>query len=401
MQARFSTLLVRRIMLVVTAVLLVSASGIVGTLTADWGFWKRYLNLPSDPGEMPDSFYRPAESIDGPAAAFFQAASAEEAGIDAAALESAAKYAEANNSVALIVLRHGKVVMERYWQGMTPAQSFSGRAMSRSLVGFAYGFAVTAGLVSLDDPVRKYLPEWADDRRGTITLRQMLQNVSGLEETQPDDRNPFGKATRLSLGTDFAQTALSFGLEHEIGGRFAWSNVNAQVLGIILERATGMRYARYIEQRLWRPLGAGHAEFYLDRDRGMPAVYCCFRALPRDFARLGQLLANDGALGMTQVLPRGWVAKLRQTTGVNPLYGFQIWSGRAQPGIREYLTGSGAGVRHGEAFATDDVVWMEGGGGRSVWAIPSRQLVIVRLGRATKTWDASVLPNTIYRGLKN
>lgn len=388
-------------MLVVTGVLLVAVSAGVGVLTADWGFWKRYLNLPKDAGEWPDSFYQPTAGIDGPGTPFFPALVPGAAGVDADALVAAAKWAEANNSVALIVLRRGQVALERYWQGMSATQGFSGRAMSRSIVGMAYGFAVADGKLALDDPAGRYLPEWADDARGRITLRQLLQNVSGLEEVPLNSGGPFAKNSRLSLGTNFGRTALSFRLEHETGGRFALSNANAQVLGVILERATGEDYEHYVEQRLWKPLGAGHADFYMDRERGMPAVYCCFRTTPHDFARLGQLLVDDGAVNGRQVLPRGWVAQMRQTTGVNPLYGLQIWSGRAAAGTREYTVGSGQGVKHGEPYVTDDVIWMEGGGGRTIWAIPSKQLVIVRLGRASRTWDASVLPNTIYRGLRD
>jgi CubicO group peptidase (beta-lactamase class C family) len=388
-------------MLVLTGVLLVAVSTVVGVLTADWGFWKRYINLPKDPGEWPEAFYQPKAGIDGPGAAFFPAATPEAVGIDPAALDAASAWSEANNSVALIVLRGGRTVLERYWQGMTAEQSYSGRAMSRSIVGMVYGFAVADGKLALDDPAEKFLPEWRNDPRGRITIRQLLQNLSGLEEVPLNVGGPFSKNTRLSLGSDFGAAALSFRLQHETGGRFYLSNANPQLLGLILQRATGIDYARYVEQRLWRPMGGAHADFYMDRERGMPAVYCCFRARPRDFARLGQLLAADGRVGDAQVLPPGWVAQMRQTTGVNPLYGFQIWSGRAPAGIREYTVGSGQGIRHAEAFATGDVLWMEGGGGRTIWAIPSKQLVIVRLGRASKTWDGSVLPNTIYRGLRD
>ena len=58
-------------------------------------------------------------------------------------------------------------------------------------------------------------------------------------------------------------------------------------------------------------------------------------------------------------------------------------------------------MAHGEPYDTDDVIWMEGGGGRTIWAIPSQELVIVRLGRASPDWDASMLPNTILRGLRS
>ena len=411
----------RRVMLVVTIVLLVLCAALAGIVAADWPYLQRVLAVTrlSDGGEWPDAFYQPVARIDGGGrGAFFPAAEAGATTIDPVALQAAAQWAEANNSVALLVLHRGRVQLERYWQGASAETPFSGRAMSRSLVGLAYGDAVADGRLSLDDPASKYLDEWRGEPRGAITIRQLLQNVSGLQEIELDSplprpgagpidfalalvRTAASRNTRLSLGTDFGAAALSFPLEHEPGTRFAFSNANSQLLGLILERATGTGFEQYVERHLWAPLGGGVGEFYLDRANGMPAVYCCFRATPRDWLRVGSLLANDGVFDGRQVLPRGWVREMaRGTSTVNPLYGLQVWSGRATRGRRGYVTGSlQGGVPHGEDFVTDDVVWMEGGGGRSIWAVPSQQLVIVRLGRASPTWDASVLPNTILRGL--
>jgi CubicO group peptidase (beta-lactamase class C family) len=411
----------RRVMLIVTLVLLVAGSSIAGIVAADWPFWKRVVALAqlNDGGEWPDSFYSPVARIDGGGAgrAFFAAAAPPELTIEPAALEAAAAWAGEHNSVALLVLHRGRVQLERYWQGMTPDAFFSGRAMSRSLVGIVYGYAVADGVLGLDEPAGKYLAEWRNDPRGAITIRQLLQNRSGLEELSlnavqvaPDvsplqraiafGGSAFTKNTRLALGTDFAAAALSLDLAHEPGARFAFSNANAQLLGVILERATGEAFERYVERRLWAPLSAGAGEFYMDRRGGMPAVYCCFRATPRDWLRVGALLAGDGAIDGRQVLPPGWVEQLATTSPITPLYGLQVWSGRARAGLREYIAGSGTGIQHGEDDVAERTIWMEGGGGRTIWAIPSQQLVIVRLGRAAPGWDPSVLPNTLVRGIR-
>lgn len=412
-------MMLRRVLIIVALVLLVGGSTVIGVLVADWPFWKRVMavvQLP-DSGEWPESFYQPVARIEGTPQEFFPAALAGAESVEPAALEAAAQWAADNETVALLVLHRGVVQLERYWQGMSAERLFSGRAMSRSLLGLVYGFAVAEGRIALDDPVEKFLPEWRDEARGQITVRQLMQNVSGLEEvplnvvSAPADaagavralhllRGFLGKNSRLSLSSDFAAVALSFELAHAPGTRFAFSNANSQLLGVILERATGEPFERYVEQRLWRRVATGTGEFYMDRVGGMPAVYCCFRATPRDFLRVGALLANDGRVGAAPVLPPGWVQQLRATSSVNPLYGLQLWSGSPRVGTREYATGSGRGVEHGEPYSTDDIVWMEGGGGRTIWAIPSQQLVIVRLGRASPTWDAAVLPNTILRGLR-
>jgi CubicO group peptidase (beta-lactamase class C family) len=412
---------VRRVLLVFAIVLLVIGAALVGVVAADWPYLRRVIAIAqlADGGEWPDAFYQPVATIDGGGrGAFFPPSAPGESTVDPAALEAASRWAEANGSVALLVLHGGRLQLERYWQGQRPDAPFSGRAMSRSLVGLVYGAAIADGRLTLDDPVSRFIDEWRGDPRGAITIRQLMQNVSGLEEVPSDGasaapgagpaaralawlRTAADRNTRLALGTDFAAAALSFPLAHEPGGRFAFSNANSQLLGVVLERATGEPFERYVERKLWAPLGAGTGEFYLDRASGMPAVYCCFRATPQDWLRVGSLLASDGVFDGRQVLPRGWVRQMAGSTStVNPLYGLQVWSGRARRGTREYLPGSGQGVPHGEDFLADDVVWMEGGGGRSLWAIPSQQLVILRLGRASAAWDGSVLPNTILRGLR-
>ncbi|MGB8327818.1 MAG: serine hydrolase [Steroidobacteraceae bacterium] len=407
----------RRILIGITMVLLLAVSAGVGIVAADWPFLKRVISLPDGPGEWPESFYQPVAAIDGGSGGFFPTALPGERTVADPALEAAAQWAGDHGSVALLVLHHGSLQLERYWHGVSGDRLVSGRAMSRSLVSLAYAEAVAKGLVDLADPAEKYLPEWRGDPRGQITVRELLQATSGLEElpldieaSDPDAplpqrwlariRSLTGRNSRLMLDPDFGKVALSFKLAHEPGARFAMADANPQLLGVILERATGRDYERWIEEKIWRPLGASHAEFYMDRANGMPAAYCCFRATPHDWLRLGALLADDGRVLGRPVLPPGWIRRMAVTSRANPLYGLQVWSGKAPAGLREYVPGSGRGVRATEAFVADDTVWMEDAGGRTIWAIPSLELVIVRLGGASAAWDGAVIPNTIVRGIR-
>ncbi len=406
----------------VTLVLLVCGATLVGVVAADWPYLRRVVASArsSDRGEWPEELRAPVVRLDGGGSTtFFPTAAPGETTIDPAALDAAAQWAEAQDGVALLVLHRGRLQLERYWQGMRVDTLFPGGAMSHSLLGLVFGAAVADGRLALDDPASKFLDEWRGDPRGAITIRQLLQNVSGLAETRADPPDatpgagPLARAvallrvatrreTRLAFGADAGAAALSFPLEHEPGGRFARSDVNSQLLGLILERATGTDLERYVEQRLWAPLGAGVGEFRLDRAQGMPVLSGGFRATPRDWLRFGALLVDDGVSAGRALLPRGWIARMaRDTSIVNPRYGLQVWSGRAMAGRRDNLGASTqAGVTRGENFLADDIIWMDGGGGRSLWAIPSQQLVILHLGRAAQAWDGSVLPNTILRGLR-
>jgi CubicO group peptidase (beta-lactamase class C family) len=369
-------------------------------LGVDWTLWQRWLEWPEDPGEWSAALYQPSAAIQGGNGPFFPAAASSELTIPAAVLDEAAEYAQEHNSVALLVLHRGQVLLERYWQGLDSETLFSVRAMTRSMLGPLVGIALAEGaLKSLDEPVANYLTEWAEDPRGAITIRQMLWNVSGLESPPLGGGGPFSKNTRIFWGSDFAAGALDFQLEREPGTFFAISNANAQLLGLILERATGQAYEAYLDAKLWTPLGAGNAEMYMDREGGMPSVYCCYRVLPRDWLRLGAAFASDGVVSGQRIWPEGWLQEISRTSSANPNYGYQVWVGNPPGESRPYVQGSATGFPHGPPIAADDVLFFEGGGYRTLYIIPSEQLVILRLGYADQNWQTSALPNILLSGL--
>ncbi len=272
---------------------------VAAALLIDWRFWYRWHTLPEDAGEWPASYYQPTATLAGAPAPFFPLAGASDRSIDPAALEAAASWAEAHNSAALLVLHRGVVQHEQYWQGIGPDSLFTGRAMTRSLIPPLIAIAMEKGIIGgVDDRIGDYIPEWRDDPRGDITLQQLMENNSGLENAPlAGDPDPNNKNTRLALGGDFRAASLNFGLENTPGEFLAFGNVNSQLLGVVLESATGEDYETLLNDWLWAPLGAGEASLYMDSPGGMPAVYCCYRATPRDWLRYGAALLNDGMVG--------------------------------------------------------------------------------------------------------
>lgn len=386
----------RIVILVVAAVAVLAAAFLV-----DWRFWYRWHTLPEDPGEWPASYYQPAVEVPGSPGEFFPAADAAELTIDTDALEAAAHWAEQHNSVALLVLHRGVMQLERYWRDIGPDSLFTGRAMTRSLLPPLVAVAMREGAIeSLEDPVARYLPEWRDDARGRITLRQLLQNLSGLENPPlAGDPDPYSKNTRISLSSDFRAAALDFDLENEPGEFFAFSNANAQLVGAVLESATGEAYEEYLNSRLWSKLGASPAQLYMDRPGGMPAVYCCYRATPRDWLRYGAALAADGRVGNRQLWPAGWVGEMTGGSAVTPIYGYQIWVGNPPETGRRYVQDREMAAPHGPPIETDGVFFLEGGGFRTLYVIPGEELVILRLGYFHPDWLTSTLPNMVLAGL--
>jgi CubicO group peptidase (beta-lactamase class C family) len=369
----------------------------------DWRFWYRWYTLPEDPGEWPASYYQPVVELPGDPGEFFPIAAADQLSIDNAALEAAAAWADEHNSAALLVLHRGVVQLERYWRDIGPDSLFTGRAMTRSLIPPLVAIAMQEGAIqTLDDPVGVYLAAWRDDPRGQITLRELLQNLSGLENLLlSGDPDPASKNTQIALSSDFHGAALAFDLENTPGEFFALSNANAQLLGAVLESATGEAYEDYLNSRLWAPLGAGVSQLYMDRPGGMPAVYCCYRATPRDWLRYGAALAADGRVADRQLWPAGWVKEMTAGSDIYANYGYQIWVGNPPTANRPYNQSIARGAPHGPPIEVDEVFFLEGGGYRTMYVMPEQELVILRLGYAHPDWQTSTIPNLVLAGLKD
>jgi len=246
--------------------------------------------------------------------------------------------------------------------------------IARPLVAMAVGRAIAdRDIESLDTPVARYLPEWDDEARGRITLRQLLEDTSGLEtggeihgvmrRSPWDDLGALpafatAKGVRMLLGNDFAYTALRFQLEHEPGGFHHESPANTQLAALILERATTVPFERYVDETVWRPLGAGRAELTMDRRAGMPAAHCCWRASAPDILRVVSLLATGGLHDGRHVLQPEWVREMTQASRVNPDGGLQL---------KRVLVGGVPALSAGD----DD--------GNAFWVFPERELAIVSI----------------------
>ena len=362
-------------------------------------FWWRMSSMPKDVYEPDAYFYWPPAVIGGQPGPQLPAARAGRTSLKAAALESAAEWAAARKTNALIVIHKGVVQLERYWNGMKPDELANGRALTRSLTPMLLGFAVADGKLALEDPIGRYITEWATDPRGRITVRQLAQNVSGLEVTAslPVSVVYGNKDLCLAYCGDVVRAALTYERTHEPGARFEVAQENTQLLALVIERATATPIQMLLSERVWKRIGANDAAFQMDRPGGVARVMCCMRATPRDWARLGLLLAQDGRWQGEQVLPRGWVRTMATPSARNPNFGLGLWLGTPYSARRSYFEGQPGVIPQSEPFVVDDVRIMEGGGFRTIFISPSRQLVVFRHGQQVSDWDNAALVNRVLR----
>jgi CubicO group peptidase (beta-lactamase class C family) len=323
--------------------------------------------------------------------------------IDPAAVAAAEDYATKTQSVALLIYHRGALRYEKYWPGYGRDFRTDPYSAHKTVLGLLVGAAIQDGLIkSVDEPAANYLPEWKGDSRAEITIKDLLQMSSGLEIVQ------FGtwKSFQLTLGSDITSTALSIPAARPHGSEFQYLNLNSQLLGTIVQRASGKRYAEYLSTRLWSRIGAPTGYVWLDREEGMPRTFCCVYTTARGWMQVGLLLLNRGRVGDDQVVPAEWIAEMTTPAATNPNYGYQVWLGSPQGTARKYNDKT-VKAYHSESFVAEDIVYIDGFGGQRVYVVPSQDLIIVRTGRAIAdmqnlagNWDDALLPNTILRGIK-
>ncbi len=316
--------------------------------------------------------------------------------IAAEALAAAEAYGTQTRSVALLVYHRGALRYEKYWPGFDRDTITDPFSAHKTVLGLLLGAAIADGYIrSLDEPAANYLTEWANDDRRTITLRHLLQMSSGLETPR------FGTWTGLSvtLGSRLERTVLALPLATSPGTDFQYSNSSSQLLGIVLERATGKRYAQYLSQRLWSRLGNPTAHVWLDREGGLARTFCCLYTTARAWLRVGRLILEQGRVGAEQLIPAEWIREMTTPAPTNPNYGLQIWLG-SPPGPQRRYNDKTVTAFHSEPFAAPDMIYIDGFGGQRVYIVPSAELIIVRTGEALMDFDDARIPNAILRGLQ-
>ena len=316
----------------------------------------------------------------------------------AAALVEADAYSRSADGVGLLVLRNGEKIFDSYVDGSGPKTPTNSYSMHKSVLAMVIGQAIFDGVIgSLDDPVGKYIAEWRDDPRGEMTLRDVLTMSSGIKYYAFGEAG--SKSLRLSFDSDINAVALEYPLEGEPGKEFLYQNVNSQIAGFALDRALKSAgkggYPSYLEDRIWCPVGNGRAHLWLDRPDGSAHYAAGLFAGMESWARLGELLRNDGMVGEDQVLASGWAKEMATPAATNPNYGLHLWIGGPADGVRRYSAASPMTVKHSAPYAAQDVVFFDGFGGQRVYVVPSAGLTIVRTGEVNMGYDDAIIVNLL------
>lgn len=293
-------------------------------------------------------------------------------GFDPQKLQEAVDFGQRLLTTSIRIYRHGCLATE---SALDPVTAFVPQALasaSKTVLSLSVGRAVTLGHLGLDDPIGRYLPE-ADAAHGAITVRQLLNQTSGLQLVLADEI--------AGLATDPVQQTLALPFWYEPGTEFMYAQNTLSVLARVVERATGVEFQQFTQRELMDRVGIPRDHWVWLRDRSGGTVAMGGLLLrPDDEARLGHLMLHRGRWGNEQVISASYLQQATTGTAANPGHGFLIWLnagdthkgtriGRPLPIDRPLLPGT-----------PRDAYGAMGAMGQMTVVVPSRNLVIVRNG---------------------
>ena len=281
----------------------------------------------------------------------------------------------ARNTKAVVVIHKGQLVAEKYAPGVDAGTPLPGWSMTKSVTNLLIGLLMNDGKLRLTQtaPVPLWHSELGDPR-GDITIDQLLRMSSGLKFNEKHSLD--SDVTRmLSVEPDAAVFAASKPLVAEPGSVWSYSSGTTNILSGVIRWTVGgylQEYYDFTQTRLFLPLGIYTATLETDNNGtfiGSSYMY----ASARDWARLGQFCLQDGRWQDKQLLPEGWMNYSTTPTPNNPRnnYGAHFWLNADPEDNNQQRTWPNLPA---------DAYSMSGFQGQRVIIIPSRDLVVVRLG---------------------
>lgn len=353
--------------------------------------------------------YEPLEPVPG-AVKYAALPLASRPSIDPSALQRAREYAAANRSSAFLVWRDG-VLEESSYFGDTKAESLlTSRSLAKPMTAIAVGRAMALGKIrSLDQPVADFIPEWrGDERRRLILVRHLLDMRSGFlpQSMSPDPAHILNRAYLHPRHDEII--IREYPVVDVPGSRYEYNNASSEMVAVLIERATGRRYAEFISSEILQPIGAPGGSVWVNRPGGVAHSGCCLMLPAEAWLRLGILLAADGVWQGRRLLPTGYVTEMRRPTRENPYYGLGVYVAGDYTPRRGFAhperEADSRKVLHSEPYLASDLFLFDGNANQVVYIIPSERLVILRMGDNPprgegQEWDNTVLPNTVLRGI--
>lgn len=208
---------------------------------------------------------------------------------------------------AIVVQQHNKPLVESYFNGFERDTLHDMRSSFKSVTSLLAGIAIDKGLFAVNDEVQQYLPEWKNDPRGRITIKDLLQMKSGLACECFFEIGPCCESDMWETD-DWQQFIFDIPLRHDPGLNWAYTSMEPELIGIIISRTSGQSLMDFAKKNLFDPLHMTDYRWYITPNGGGYAAGS-FYMKPADMCKIAQLVLNKGSWNGKQLVSAAWIAE--------------------------------------------------------------------------------------------
>lgn len=281
-------------------------------------------------------------------------------------------------TIAFLILKNGEIWYENYADAYGKTSKTNSFSMAKSFTVSLLFKAIQEGYIKdLNQPITDFFPEFNGEFASKCTVGDLASMSSGLNWDE-QYYSPFSMTAKSYYDNNIRTLIKSLAIENQPGQSFKYLSGNTQLLGMIIEKATGMTMSEYLSRSFWRPLGMNdYGLWQLDGVKsGMEKTYCCISTNARNFAKLGQLYLQNGHWNGQQLLKKKFVQlAINPKFEESPQYGYGFW-------LSDY--------KNKQIFAMRGIL------GQYVIGIPEDNLLIVRLGHQRSSTKVNHFPEDFY-----
>lgn len=266
------------------------------------------------------------------------------------------------NTVAFLIIKNDSIWHEEYYDGFNKNSKTNSFSMAKTIISALMERAIMDGYIeSLEQPVGDFFPEFSKGLNAELTVGDLSSMSSGLNWDE-NYYSPFSITTRAYFDENLRDVILGLKVTSEPGKEYKYLSGNTQLLGMVIEKATGKTLSENLSEKFWKPLGCKNTALWQvdSKEGGLEKAYCCIASNARDFARFGRLYKCKGYWNGEKLLEPSFVElSTKPRFEETPYYGYGLW-------LSDYKN--------------KDIYYLRGHLGQYVIVIPEDDIIIVRLG---------------------
>lgn len=298
-----------------------------------------------------------------------------------------------SGTVCLLVIRNDSILYEWDRKGYKEEQITTSFSLSKSYVAVLIGIAIDEGHIkNTSDKVTDYLDCLDKKKFETLTIQHLLDMRSGIRFSEKYF-SPFSDIAKFYYGKDLKKYVQNLEPEYPPGKKFRYISLNTQLLGLVIEKATGRSLTQYLQEKLWTPLGMEYdASWSIDSKKNQTEkAFCCINGRAKDYAKFGRLMLHKGNWNGKQIVSESFVDACTNFRGYKNglLYSNHFWHTRnyypaADSAMIAYPYGIHKSSKDGSIlhyYKASGHYFSQGLLGQYIYVAPEKKMIFVRVGK--------------------